>query len=385
MKAEIISIGTELLMGELTDTNGPFLASRLPPLGIQLQGLSQVGDDLEMLAGTISRGLARSDVIFTSGGLGPTQDDLTREAIAKALGEKMEVRPELLKPLQESFQRRGVEMPSHNIKQATLIPSATVLLNGEMTGMWEDQVVPRLEQEARGEVIVTRNIKINGLSEAAVDETVSQWLSKENPYLGVYAKTDGIHLRIIARAPDEEAARDLIRPVEEGLVRAVGPYIWEFDEESPEQSVGQLLSERGQTLASMESCTGGLLASSLTDGPDSSTYFKGGLVTVSNEALIAAGVSAELIEQHGSVSEEVASAMATTAREGLGADFGVSTTGVVGPDELDGKPVGLVYIGLADSHSVRVQTHRLPPRRAVIKRRGVSTALIELAKLVKGV
>ena len=407
MKAEIVSIGTELLMGELTDTNAPFLASRLPALGIQLQWVSQVGDDLGMLAETFVRGLARSDIILATGGLGPTRDDLTRHAIARALGEEMVVQQELLDHLQEYFRGRGMEMPSHNIQQATLIPSARAISNpggtapgwwvekdgktivampgppGEMGAMWENEVAPTLKQEARGEVIITRNIKTNGLSEAAVDEVISQWLGKENPYLGIYAKADGIHLRIIARAPDEEAARALALPVEQGVVQAMGPYVWGFDDETPEQSVGHLLTERKMTLATMESCTGGLLASSITDVSGSSAYFKGGLVTYSNEAKIAAGVPADLIEKHGAVSEEVASAMATAVRSSMNADIGIGITGVAGPSQLEGKPVGLVYIALAHDRSVQVRNYHMPPRRSTIKRRSVVATLIELARVLK--
>ena len=266
MKAEIISIGTELMMGELTDTNAPFIASRLPPLGIQVLWVSQVGDNLDMLAEMFTRALARSDIIFATGGLGPTQDDLTREAIARALDEEMVVEQELVRQLEEYFSARGTEMPSTNIKQATLIPSAQSIPNrrgtapgwwvktasgekdkiivsmpgppAELRGIWEEQVVPRLQQTSRGEVIVTRTIKTSGLSEGGLDEMVSEYLGRDNPYLGIYAKPDGIHLRIIARAPNDEAARRLMKPVEDGLVSIVGPYIWGHDDETPEQAVG---------------------------------------------------------------------------------------------------------------------------------------------------
>ena len=289
-------------MGELTDTNASLIASRLPPLGIQLQWVSQVGDNLAMLAEAFTRGFGRSDIIFTSGGLGPTQDDLTREAIARALGEDMKVEDELLKQLREHFSRRGTDMPATNIKQATLIPSAHTIPNrrgtapgwwvdkdsriivampgppAELQGIWEEEVDPRLRQKARGQIILSRNIKTSGLSEGGLDEMVSEYLGKDNPYLGIYSKPDGIHLRIIARGPDEESAKRLIQPVEEALISIVGPYIWGYDDETPEQAVGLLLAQKGLTLATMESCTGGLLASSITDEPRSSHYFNGGVV-----------------------------------------------------------------------------------------------------------
>ena len=240
MKAEIFSIGTELLMGELADTNASFIASRLPPLGIQLQWVSQIGDNLEMLVEALTRGLGRSDIIFTTGGLGPTQDDLTREAIAGALGEEMVVQDDLVENLKSFFRNRGTDMPATNLKQATLIPSAQSVPNrhgtapgwwaekdgkiivampgppAEMNRIWDEEVVPRLRQRVRGEIILTRNIKTYGVSEGGIDEMVSEYLGKENPYLGIYSKADGIHLRIIARADDEESARGLIEPVERG-------------------------------------------------------------------------------------------------------------------------------------------------------------------------
>ena len=250
MKAEIFSIGTELLMGELTDTNAAWIAGQLPPLGIQLQWVTLVGDNLEMLAEAFQRGLQRSDVIFTTGGLGPTQDDLTREGIAKALGETPTVQEEVVQNLERYFQGRGMTMPAPNIKQAHLIPSAQFIRNrngtapgwwvetngtliismpgppGEMHPIWEQEVAPRLRQLIDEEVTITRNIKTLGLSEAAVDEVISEFFGQENPYLGIYSKADGIHLRIIARAQDESQARVLIQPVEEAIISRLGTYIW---------------------------------------------------------------------------------------------------------------------------------------------------------------
>ena len=222
MKAEILSIGTELLMGELTDTNASWIASQLPPLGIQLQWVSIVGDDLEKLADAFSQGLRRSDIIFTTGGLGPTQDDLTREAVARALGETPTVQQEVIDNLERYFAGRGIEMPSHNIKQAHLIPSARFVRNrngtapgwwvendgrivvcmpgppGEMQPIWHEEVAPLLKEMVDEEVTITRNIKTLGMSEAAIDEEISEFFGHENPYLGIYSKADGIHLRIIA-------------------------------------------------------------------------------------------------------------------------------------------------------------------------------------------
>jgi nicotinamide-nucleotide amidase len=393
-------------MGELTDTNSSWIAARLPALGIQLEWVSIIGDDLTNLAQTISRGLDRSDFIFTTGGLGPTQDDLTREAVAAALGETPVVQDEVVRELEEYFRKRGAAMPSNNIKQALLVPSAQFLLNrngtapgwwaqrdgktiicmpgppGEMQVIWEEEVEPRLRQTVHGDVTISRSIKTMGLSEGAVDEAVSEFFGRENPYLGIYSKPDGIHLRLIARAPNTAAALGLIRPVEEAIVGRLGPYVWGYDDETPERAVGQALMERGLTLATMESCTGGYLANSITEAPDSSKYFKGGLVAYSEGAMVAQGVPADTIRKFGAVSLETAAAMARSARERLGADFGIGIAGVAGPSELEGKPVGLAYLCVAGPTGTREVELRLPPRRVVIKRRSANQALIELRKLV---
>ncbi len=409
MKAEIISIGHELLMGELTDTNSSWIAARLPPLGIQAQWLSVVGDDLVMLTEALSRGLHRSDVIFTTGGLGPTQDDLTREAVAGALGETPVVQEEVVRSLEEYFRRRGQAMPSHNVKQALLIPSARFIPNrngtapgwwaerdgkiivcmpgppGEMQAIWEEEVEPRLRPLVDGDVTVTRNIKTMGMSEGAIDEMVSEFFGQENPYLGIYSKADGIHLRIIARAKDTTEAQSLVRPVEDAILGRLGPYVWGYDDETPEQAIAPVLEERGLSLATMESCTGGYLANSISEASYRSSYFKGGVVAYTGGAMIAHGVPAEIVENHGTVSQETATAMARTIRQVAGSDLGVGITGVAGPEELEGKPVGLGYLAIVGDGQVREMELRLPPRRVVVKRRLSNQALIELRKLVAAV
>ena len=406
MKAEIFSIGTELLMGELTDTNAAWIAGQLPPLGIRLQWVSIIGDDLAMLSDAFTRGLQRSDVIFTTGGLGPTQDDLTREAVAQALGETPTVQDEVVQGLERYFAGRGMTMPSHNIKQAHLIPSARFVRNrngtapgwwvekegriivcmpgppGEMQPIWQEEVAPRLRELVDEEVTITRNIKTLGMSEAAIDEEISEYFGHENPYLGIYSKADGIHLRIIARARDETAAREQIAPVEQAIVARLGPYIWGYDDETPEQAAGQALAERGLTLATLESCSGGFLANSITDMPGSADYYKGGVVAATKEMLLANGVPDHTINRHGTVSRETALAMAQAARANWGADYGIGITGVIGPEAVEEQPVGQVYVAIAGLAGQRELEFRTPPRRIVIKRRVSNTALTELRKLI---
>ena len=406
MRAEIFSIGTELLMGELTDANAVWIAARLPALGVQLQGVSIIGDNVDMLAEAFYRGLRRSDIIFTTGGLGPTQDDLTREAIAKTLGETPVVQEEEVEELKRYFRARGMAMPVSNIKQVQLIPSSEFLRNrsgtapgwwvewdgkviatmpgppGEMRPMWEEEVTPRLREIATGEVTVTRSIKTVGLSEAAVAEAISEFFGGEDPYLGIYSKLDGIHLRIIARARDAVTAQALIQPAEDGILARLGPYIWGYDDETPEQAVGDVLRKRGLTLATMESCSGGALANSITDAPDSSIYYLGGVVAYSDRLKIANGVPAETIQRYGTVSQETATAMARAVRDSFDADFGIGITGVAGPAELEGKAVGQAYLAIVGVNGVKEMECRLPPRLVLVKRRMSSTALIELRRLI---
>ena len=415
MKAEIISIGTELMMGELTDTNAAFIASRLPALGIDLQRVTQVGDDLAMLAETLSKGLTHSDIIFTSGGLGPTQDDLTREAIAKALGEEMTVREDLLSHLTAFFIEREMDMPENNIKQATIIPSAEPIPNrrgtapgwwverrqeetvrtivampgppGELRGIWEEEVVPWLARSSYasrlGTIILTRTLKTNGLTEGGVDEMVSAFLGKENPYLGIYAKPDGIHLRIIARAATVEEAQALIDSVEQGITSIVGQYVWGYDEETPEATAGALLAQKTLTLATMEACTGGLLASRISEVKDSTTYYRGGVVVDDSGSTGIGGVPVEVIKKHGIVSAEAAGAMARAAQEHFHTDIGIGLTGAPGPETVGGTLAGSVHIAIAaPQSSLYLFALRLPPRRALVKQRAVSTALIELRQIL---
>ena len=407
MKAEIMGIGTELLMGELTDTNSSWIASRLPALGIELQWVSIIGDDLPRLTEAFKQGMERSDIIFTTGGLGPTQDDLTREAIAAAFGETPIIQQEVVEDLERYFAARGGLMPQHNIKQANLIPSARFVPNrngtapgwwaerdgkiiicmpgppGENQSMWEEQVEPQLAGLIEDEVTITRNIKTMGMSEGAVDEIVSEFFGVENPYLGIYSKADGIHLRVIARAKDTATAHAMIAPVEKAIHERLGEYVWGYDDDTPEQAAGKSLMEKGLSVAVIEMCTGGALANSITDNTNSISYFKGGNVAYDGAALRSCGVPGEVMEKHGVVSQETANAMAETVRRNLNADVGIAVTGVPGPGEFEGKPLGLAYICVSNGEKIREMEMRLPPRRVTIKRRVPNQALIELRRLVE--
>lgn len=406
MRAEIISVGTELLLGEIIDTNSSYIAGQLPTLGIDLYWISQVGDNLGRLAEALRHAWERSDLIITTGGLGPTEDDLTREAIAQMLGEEMRVDPALEQELRSFFQRRGAEMPVRNIKQATLIPSARAIPNprgtapgwwveregriivampgppAEMQYMWETHVAPQLHRRTGAVIIHSRTLKTTGIGEAMVDEIVDSLLSSTNPTLAIYAKEDGIYLRLTAKAGSKAQAEELIAPMEAHLRTILGDSVWGADDETLSSHIGNLLKERGLTLATMESCTGGLLANTITDTPGSSDYFKGGVVSYINEVKIAWGVSPDLIAQHGAVSTEVAQAMASAVRQRLGTDIGVGITGVAGPDELEGKPPGTVHIAVDDGVHKRAIAANYRPGRLTVKRMATTSAFIEIRRLL---
>ncbi len=412
MKAEIVSIGTELLLGEITDTNASYLASQLPLLGIDLLWVTQVGDNLERLRECLEQAWGRSDIVLTTGGLGPTEDDITRETIAAMLDEKLSVDAELERRLRELFSRLGFPMPKSNIKQAALIPSARAIPNlsgtapgwwvekgrgkqgerrilivmpgppSEMRHMWETGVVGPLREILQGEIIISRTIKTLGMTESGAAEVVKPLLSSNNPTLAVYAKTDGIHLRLTAKARTGEEADKMIAQRESEIRSLLGDIIWGSDEETLEGLIGALLLEKGLAIATMESCTGGLLASTITDVPGSSKYFKGGLVAYTNEAKISYGVSSSLIERHGAISSEVAADMAGVARQHLGADIGISITGVAGPAEDEGKPIGIVHIAIDNGREIRPILGQYPPWRHHVKRRATYQALFELRRLL---
>ncbi len=397
MKAEIISIGTELLFGEITDTNASYLASQLSLLGIDLYWISAVSDNQARLVEVLKRAWQRSELILTSGGLGPTGDDLTREAIAEMLGERLEVDPSLERVLRERFSWLGTEMPLSNLKQATLIPCAKSLPNpvgsapgwwvekdghilvampgppGELQEMWQNKVRPGLRRGSAS-IILRKTFKTFGLSEGAVGELVSPLLSSANPILGVYAKPDGIHLRLAAKGENQKQAEKMIAESEASIRAVLGDYIWGVDNDSLEIIVSRLLIEKGLSLAFMEDYSGGWLAATITDIPESPSFFKGGLVTYSNEAKLAFGVNAEIISQYGTASPEVAQAMAEAVRVLLSADIGISTTGI---KETEARSMDIVYTGIADGKGSRAIGSR--PRG---KQRLTYAALFELRKLL---
>ena len=400
MRAEIISIGTEILLGEILDTNARYIASHLPALGIDLYWMSQIGDNRQRLVELLQKALERSDVILCTGGLGPTEDDTTRESISQALGEEVYVDESLKQGLLTRFASRGGPMPERNIKQAWLTRSTQAIPNprgtapgwwsetrghiiiampgppAEMTRMWDAEVEPELRKRSTGMVIVSRTIKTLGIGEGSVDEMVSDLLKSTNPSIGVYARADGVHLRITAKAPSQEEGFRLIEPVEQEMCRILGTAVWGTDDEALEAAVTKMLNERGLRLSTMESCTGGLLASTFTDAPGASRVFRGGLVTYLTDMKEQFGVDPAIIAKHSVVSPEVAGAMAQAVREALGTDVGVGITGVAGPEPVEEHPVGEVHIGYADASGSQTLSFNFPQSREAIKRRAVTNALL---------
>jgi nicotinamide-nucleotide amidase len=404
MRAEIMSVGTELLLGQITDTNATYLAQQLAPLGIDLFYVSQVGDNLERLVDTMRRARDRSDVVVVTGGLGPTEDDLTREAIAAVLGEQPRVDPELEAELRDFFAGRGIAMPERNVKQAWVLPSVTPLRNPvgtapgwwaerdgklvvampgvphEMMRMWENEVMPRLRPLA-GAIIHTRTLRVAGLGESSVEERLDPVIHGANPTVATYAKRDAVDVRVTAKAPTLEQAREMVQGVEVRVRELLGAHVFGVDADTPQSVVVGMLVERHLALATMESCTGGLLASLITDVPGSSRTFRGGLVAYAGALKAEWGVPAEVLERHGTISEETARAMARAARERLGADVGVAVTGVAGPDTQEGKPVGTVHLAVATAERERHSPQQFRGSRSEIKWRAAVAAL-HLVRLV---
>ena len=404
--AEIVSIGTEILMGEIVDTNSAMLAAELPKIGIELRWVTKVGDDPERLFDTIDRARRRSDLTLTTGGLGPTSDDLTRETIARVMGEEMSVREDLLAQLKSYFAGRGMRMPETNVKQATVIPSAEVLPNPmgtapgwwverddrivvampgpprELDRMWSREVAPRLRDRNPGVAIATRTWKTYGISEGGLDEMVAPLFESVNPSLGIYSKADGIHLRAIASAETEEEALTLIEPVETAIREAVGDSIWGEGDDTPEAQTGALLRGRAQTLAVAESFTGGLLTSTLSSVSDSGDFLKGGVVAEDYGVLERYGAFRETVQTHGPVSAAAAEAMAAAAAELFESDAGVGVTGMASEESPAGGPPGTVHIGYAVDGRTSSVSGRYPPGRLRMRSRAVTHALLGLIELL---
>ena len=398
VKAEIISIGTELLRGEITDTNAVYLASQLPLIGIELQRITTSGDDIKMLAQVFRQALKRSSVVITTGGLGPTQDDLTREAVAMVLDEKLLMDEELETQLKVTFARMGREMPPSNLQQAMRIPSAVSLTNlrgtapglwidkndkviivmpgppREMLPMWQNEVLPRLKTRFPGGIILARTIKTFAIQEAKVGELVHEFFEVDNPITGIYTKPDGIQVRLIAHGNN---ALQLLDAAEKKLKENLAPYVWGTDNDTLPGIIGQVLSSRGMSLATMEDFTGGLLGHIITDSDISSQFYRGGIVANSNLTELGLGIPVVLIERNRGTSGEAAEAMALCIKEKFSTDFGFSITGVFQNRELANQS-DIVYIGIADAGGTKSWQQQFMMNRADSRERAAIAALFRL-------
>ena len=342
MIAELIAVGTELLLGNVANTDAQIVSEKLSALGITVHHHTVVGDNPQRLTEALETARKRADIIITTGGLGPTYDDLTKQTICRAFGREMELHQDILEEIRSWFETKmGKAMPENNVQQA--------MLPFECQYMFEHQAAPYLERLTDG-VIVSHEIRVFGMGESAVEEALREPMTQlTNPTLAPYAKTNECMVRATAKAATREAAEDLLRPLVEQVKGILGDVVYGVDVDSLEAVVSALLRERGLTLSAAESCTGGLIAKRMTDLPGASKVFRGGVVSYTNGVKAGVlGVPDALLEQYGAVSEPVARAMAEGCRRACGSDLAVSVTGVAGPDKDDwGNEVGTVYIALA--------------------------------------
>jgi nicotinamide-nucleotide amidase len=412
--AGIIAVGTELLTPDRIDTNSLHLTAQLNSIGIDVVFKSVAGDDEAQLSDEIAHALARCDVLVTSGGLGPTSDDVTRDAVARALGLPLEEDPDLLARIRERFERRGLAMPEINRRQAAVVRGARVLPNpnGTAPGQWietgsrvvvllpgpprelepmfDQHVKPALANRSGGRMVRRRVIRVAGLPESRVEELAhpayAPLASGRVPVATTILASPGIielHLSVRGDAHDE-LDRALQAGVE-AVARAVGPAVFSIDGRTLEQVVGDRLLERGWFVATAESCTGGLVAARLTSVPGSSGWFRGGTVAYDNRVKLSAlDVAPNLLSEHGAVSEPVAEAMADGVRRRLAADVGVAITGIAGPTGgSPEKPIGTVVIAVSVAESTVARTHRLPGDRQLVRQHSVVLALDAVRRAVQ--
>ena len=388
--AELIAVGTELLLGNIANTDAQMLSQGLSALGINVYYHTVVGDNPQRLRAAVELAKSRADILITTGGLGPTCDDLTKNVLAECFGKKLVFHAPSARRIEAYFERlhAGRPMTENNYQQAMLPEGCTVLDNDwgtapgvafeadgvrvimlpgpprECRAMFTHRVIPYLKSLADG-VIVSRTLKLFGIGESSMEAQLREEMeAMTNPTLAPYAKEGECELRITAKAADEESARALIAPVEERLRARFGPLIYGADVPSLEAAVFQLLKEKGLTLGCAESITGGLMAKRLTDIPGSSQVFRGGVVSYTNEVKAGVlGVPQHLLDQFGAVSPEVARAMADGARRLLGCDISLSATGVAGPgkDEWDHE-VGTAFVAISTAEGAHVRALNLGSR-----------------------
>lgn len=402
MTAEIICVGTELLLGNIVNTNAAFLSEKLAYLGINCYFQTVVGDNRDRLLSVINTALSRADILIFSGGLGPTEDDLTKETVAEALGKKLIRNKKAEQEIADYFALRGRIPTDNNWKQADVIEGCEILYNkngtapgifvseGEKTvillpgpplelkSMFTDSVMPKLQQKC-GQVFYSQTVKIVGPGESSVETQILDMLdTQDNPTIAPYAKTGEVHLRVTARAKDEKEAREKTAPVVEELYRRFGNAVYTTDaDETLEMALTKLLMKKKYTMTTAESCTGGMIAARMVNAPGVSAVLKSGFITYANEAKEEMlGVSHDTLEKFGAVSRETAEEMAEGAVKAAHTDAAVAVTGIAGPDGgTKEKPVGLVYIGVNVRGNVEVREYHFSGSRQKIRESVTAAAL----------
>jgi len=410
MTAEILAVGTELLMGQIANTNAQFISQRLAELGISVYFHSVVGDNPVRLEETLKRALERSDIVITTGGLGPTKDDLTKEVIANTMNRKLVFHEEIFEQVREFFMRKHRVMVKNNEKQAYLpdnsliIPNpngtapgciieegnkAVIMLPGppkEMQPMFNDTVFPYLKQKT-GLVLVSKMLKIFGIGESEMESRLIDLVEKQsNPTIAPYVSQGEVTVRVTARCADREEATKLLSPVVNEIKKRLGSFVYAEDGESLEEVVFKLLRENKLVAATAESCTGGLLAGRITSLPGASGVFERGFITYSNQSKVdELGVRQETIDKFGAVSRETALEMVNGLMKKTSAQVCISITGIAGPDGgTPDKPVGLVYIGVSVGDRVVCQSFELMGNRERIRNDACMRALDIVRRLIMG-
>lgn len=411
MNAEILTVGTELLLGKTANTNAQYLSSRLAECGIEVVCHTAVGDDTGRLKEALALALSRSDVVVLTGGLGPTLDDLTKETVASHLGRKLILHEESLAEIKEYFNRMHRSMVMSNQKQAYMPEGCLILKNSrgtapgcileekekvvvllpgppeEMIPMFEEAVLPYLRDKSQ-DIVFSKDLKIFGLGEALVEEKLSDLIAaQKNPALATYAQMGEVTLRLTAICRRHEDSQMFLSPSVEKILERLGPHVYSTGGETLEEVVGHLLMKKGTTLSIAESCTGGMLSERLTGVPGISAIFHLGVVAYGNEAkkeLL--GVRAETLENFGAVSSRTAVEMARGIREKARSDVGVSITGIAGPGGgTPEKPVGLVFIGIADAAGTFSKELHLQGDRERIRHLSCLHALDALRRRITGI
>lgn len=402
MRAEIVGVGTEILLGQIANTNAQWMSQRLAEIGVDVLHHQVVGDNVPRIAAALTLAASRADVVLVTGGLGPTGDDVTREAVASAAAVPLVRTSEIEAYLRDKFARMQREMPESNLVQADVPEGARYILPergtapglvlelaggtrlyavpgvpAEMREMMEETILPELRSLVGPAGIVSRVLRVVGMPEATVGELLDDlFRSSSNPTVAYLASAGEVRVRLTAKAGTPEEAAALIEPVEREVRERLGDRIFGTDAEELEEVVGRLLQERGLTVAVAESLTGGGLTSRIVNVPDSSNYFVGGVVAYSPEAKAELlGVSKETLEDPGMVSEECAVEMARGVRSAFGAGVGLSTTGVAGPDPLEGHPPGEVWVAVSGDGVEEARRFVAPGDRDQVRRWAEQAAL----------